>query len=62
MEDIYKAPVTVSMERYQDLLEDEVIVQMIAQARDTLGEYDFERFVKTMFPKCPEAPQNEREG
>ena len=62
MADTYKTPVTVTMERYQDLLESEVIVQMISQARDTLDEYAFERFVKIMFPKMPEVPQNECEG
>lgn len=62
MEENYAAPVVLAMERYQDLLESEVIVQMIAQARDTLDEYVFERFVKVLFPKTPEVPKNECEG
>lgn len=52
-------PVVVSQERYQDLLEHEVTVQMIAQARDDLDELDFSMFMRMMFPKVP---HNECEG
>lgn len=62
MEDLYKTPVTIAMERYQDLLENEVIVQIIAQARDTFSDYAFDQFVETLFPKTPEGPTDEHAG
>ena len=62
MEDLYKTPVTITMERYQDLLENEVIVQIIAQARDTFSDYSFAQFVETLFPKTPEDSTDEHAG
>lgn len=51
---IQNPPVIISQERYQDLLEYEVLVQAIAQARDDLDEFLFNVFVDSLFPKVPE--------
>lgn len=43
--------VVLSMERYQDLLEAELTVQVLAQTREEVDDFSFERFCNSLFPK-----------
>lgn len=47
----YVPNVSLSMERYQDLLEAEITIQVIVQSREELSDWEFEKFFNALFPK-----------